>query len=192
MSRWVKVVVLCEGIKDWDFARHALLALGVQKRELSPQYATLADGGSGEQFVREQYPVEVREQRLRPRSVLLVSVDADTGTVVQRSEQLARALASSGQKSRDRRDKVSHWIPKRNIETWVHLYVRGPINEQTDYSKYKFGLDEADTVSAARAFGADLRRKSISPRKCPSLAAAVQETERIRPLGRIRSGRRGR
>ena len=177
MGRRVEVVVLCEGVEDWDFARQALSVLGWKKRKFSPKYTPRGDGGSAEQFVRMNYPNEVREIRKRERAVLLVVTDADKKTVQSREATLAMVLRNDGQRPRARGDAIAHWIPRRNLETWVYLYSHGPVNEVTDYAE-KVGAKDYQT--AAKMFGDDLARKDISPRRCSSLAKAIQESERVR------------
>lgn len=177
MSKKAKVVILCEGIKDYNFARRALQTLGWRRRRFTPQYTSLSGGGAGEQFVRDQYPAEVRLQRDRQGVVLVVCVDADKKSVVQRAAQLAKALKDDRQAPRRLNEQIAHWIPRRHLETWVHLYAKSAVDEETDY---KHAVSDDDHVQAAARWGQDLRRKSIGNRRCPSLDIALRETRRIR------------
>jgi hypothetical protein len=68
-SRRARIIILCEGIEDYDFARHALMRLGWNRRLFEPR---INPGGAGDQFVRENYAAEVRTQRTRDRRKLLV------------------------------------------------------------------------------------------------------------------------
>lgn len=177
MTRKANVVILCEGLKDYNFARRALMALGWKHRRFTPQYTSMAGGGAGESFVRNRYAQEVRQQRSRQGVVLLVMIDADNKTVAYRSDQLARSLRNAKLRPRDLHDKIAHWIPKRNLETWVHLYADRHTDEQTDY-KNKISGDEHS--AAAKSWGSDLRHQSTGNRHLPSLLRSLQETRRIR------------
>lgn len=190
MARRARLIVLCEDFEGWVFARRALIAIGANKRELSMRKAPPGKG-SGEQYVREQYAQEVRSHRAKQRTVLVVCTDADVGTVAKRGAQLDRVLRSSGQRPRTTADRIAHWIPRRNIETWGYVYKTGAGNETEDYSNPKYGIDEAKIDSAGEGFGRDLRTGSIAPKMCPSLHAALVETSRIRPLGNARKSGRG-
>jgi hypothetical protein len=180
--RKAKIVILCEGVEDYDFARRALMRMGWNKRLFEPRICP-SGKGSGEQFVRERYPGELRAQRARQDVKLLVCTDADRYEVSERLRRLDDALDRAGERRRRRDESVAIWIPRRHLETWVYLYTHGgPVDES---EPYKHRVAEGDLVSSARRFGDDLKRRVKPPRACRSLVAAFAETERIR-------GRRGR
>jgi hypothetical protein len=184
-SRTVKVVVLCEGIEDYDFARRALIRLGWNRRLFEPRISP--PGNNGKLFVTQSYPAELKAQRARQGVKLLVCTDADEHSVSERARQLATALQAVGEPPRRDGECVAHWIPRWHLETWVYLYTRGPIDEDTDYKRQ---VSESDHQDAAIRFGDDLKRRSIAPRRCASLERALAETDRIR--GTAKGGHRGR
>jgi hypothetical protein len=173
-SRKARVIILCEGIDDYDFARRALIRLGWNRRFFEFR---MTSAGAGDQFVRENYAAEVRTQRARDRRKLLVCTDADKLTVSQRAQTLAQALKATGQAARRPRGEVAHWIPRRNLETWIFLYSKGTVAENVDY---KGKVDQANLNEAAQGWGSDLARRSVTPRRCASLQTALLETDRIR------------
>ncbi len=175
-KRTVKVIVLCEGIEDYDFARRALIRLGWNRRLFEPRICPPAT--NGKQFVTERYPAELKAQRARQGVKLLVCTDADEYSVSERARQLAIALRTASELPRKPAESIAHWIPRWHMETWVYLYTHGPVDE--DYKEYKKEVSEADHLSAAIRFGGDLKRKSIEPLQCPSLKRALGETDCIR------------
>jgi hypothetical protein len=78
---------------------------------------------------------------------------------------------------RGKREEVAHWIPRRNLETWIFLYSKGPVDEKTDY---KGKVNQTNLRDAAQGWGRDLARRSVDPRRCASLKTALLETDRIR------------
>lgn len=167
-SRTARVIILCEGIEDYDFARRALVRLGWNKRLFEPRICP-SGTQSGEQFVRENYAREVRAQRARQGIKLLICTDADVHEVSERARQLAASLQAAGEPPRHRDERVALWIPRRNLETWVYLYAHGSVDEATNYKRE---IREEDLRSAALDWGDDLKRKSIRPRRCRSLELA--------------------
>ena len=100
--------------------------------EVSP-----AGKGSAEQWVREQFPQELRRHRAKhPRSGLVVVIDADTSDVVERIRGLEKACDDQSVERRGPDEPVLFVIPKRNIETWL-AYLKGQaVNEDDEYAKY--------------------------------------------------------
>jgi len=175
--RKAKIIILCEGVEDYDLARRALMRMGWNKRLFEPRICPPGTR-SGEQFVRQNYPGELRAQRTREGRKLLVCTDADRYAVSERVRQLEAALKAAGERARGRQERVALWIPRRNLETWVYLYTQdGRVDESTDY-KHRVGED--DFQAAARRLGDDLKRQVAPSRACPSLARAFVETDRIR------------
>lgn len=175
--RQAKIIILCEGVEDYDLARRALMRVGWNKRLFEPRICPPGKL-AGEQFVRKNYPGELRAQRARQRRKLLVCTDADRHEVSERARQLEAALKAAGERPRRRGDPVAIWIPRRNLETWVYLYTRdGRVSETTDY---KHKVQEEDFQAAAQRLGDDLKRQVVPSRACPSLVRAFLETRRIR------------
>lgn len=175
--RQAKIIILCEGVEDYDLARRALMRMGWNRRAFEPRVC-FPGTQSGEQFVRQAYPGELRAQRARERRKLLVCTDADRYKVSARMRQLESALKAARVRPRGRNELVAIWIPRRNLETWVYFYTHDdPVDETTNY-KHKVQGD--DFQAAAQRLGDDLKLQVAPSRACPSLVQAFAEIKRIR------------
>jgi hypothetical protein len=86
--------------------------------------------GSGEQFVRQNYPKEYKEfckKKNNQNIALIVVIDADTKTVQERFDQ----LTNKGEYYQDQ--NIAILIPKRNIESWLAFWSGGTVDESTNY-----------------------------------------------------------
>lgn len=130
MSRNVQLVLICEGQQDEVFARRFLHRAGWDKRRLRVE--RLPDGGAGEQFVRERFPIELsayRSKRHQVQQALLVLLDGDNQGVAARLRQLAAACESKGIQPRQDGERVAFFVPTWNIETWF-AYLDGETVDQ--------------------------------------------------------------
>ncbi len=179
-SRGTRLVILCEDLQQEVFARHYFLLRGFHRREISSVIAPQGRG-AGEQFVRERFAVEVREQRrqVTHQSVaLVVLIDADTQPVHQRKNTLDNTLQSSGQVTRRADERIAIVVPKRNIETWI-AYPNDPlVNETHIYPKL---VKETDCLPAVRIFVARICRQGLPQEALVSLQDACIELRRIIP-----------
>lgn len=180
-QRRVQIVILCEDRQQEVFARYFL-----KKRGFTGLFRTNicpAGSQSGEQYVRTQYPVEVkayRQNRNRVSIGLVVLIDADRGTLQERLNQLAGLLEEDAQEKRRSDEAIAIFISKRNIETWIHYLQGETVNEEDAYAKF----DKNETVCktdvedlADRCYSRDLPEEAP-----PSLHAACGELQRILPL----------
>jgi hypothetical protein len=98
-------------------------------------------GGSGEKYVRDQYPKQVQACRSalgkRASALLIVIVDADMETTQHRASQLSDALRVARMKRRADDELVVVLIPKRHVETWIRALLGNQVDEETDYKKPK-------------------------------------------------------
>jgi len=178
--RGVRIVFLCEDNEHKQFAYRAFLKLGFHRREL---YVTASPVGRGaaEQWVREQYPIEVKSQRRRSSSQhagLLVVLDADRCTVAERANQLADQLARSGQSQRAASERIVHWIPRRHIETWIASLRGRDVDEESDCKSL---VKSDDIRPSAESFVRIYRDANSRPADAlPSLSLALEETDRLR------------
>ncbi|MDA8307173.1 MAG: hypothetical protein M0Z81_10140 [Deltaproteobacteria bacterium] len=133
--RKVSMMILCEDRQQEVFARHYLIQCGVPRANIRTKICL---GGSGEQYVREQYPVEVRAHRSKSSFLsvgLTVVTDADTLSVQDRLRNLDEELLASSQQGRQINERIGIFVPKRNIETWIH-YLKGEIvNEEKSFMR---------------------------------------------------------
>lgn len=177
MREYTEIVILCEDRQQEVFARHFLIAGGVHKRRIRSKIAPHGQG-SGEQFVRAQYPAEVKAYRSRKNHLniaLVVMIDADTFSVTDRRKHLDTVLADHELAARASDERIGIFIPKRNIETWIY-YLQG--KDVTEDDVYPHLAQE----SACKPFVVKLaenRHDDLPDDAPPSLKAACAELERV-------------
>jgi hypothetical protein len=167
---------LCEDRQQEVFARYFLEACGVRPLRVQVNPAGL---GSGEQYVRENYPKEVQTFRSKfpaqPDIRLVVMTDADMRSVRERFQQLENTLQETGLPVRQPQDRIGVFIPKRNIETWIHFLKGRAVNEEETHprlGKESECKPEVETL-------AKNRRNPLPENAPPSMREACQELPRI-------------
>ena len=180
-QRRVQIVILCEDRQQEVFARYFL-----KKRGFTGLFrANICPKGSqsGEQYVRSQYAVEVkayRQNRNRVSIGLVVFIDADTGTLQARLHELDGMLEEDEQENRRLDEAIAIFVPKRNIETWIHYLQGESVNEEAAYPKF----EQNEAVCKINVEHLADRCYSHSlPEDAPrSLQAACGELQRLFPL----------
>jgi hypothetical protein len=132
------IVVLCEDRQQYLFALYFLKKKGFAGNFV----AQICPSGkqAGEQYVRDRYAAEVKAHRSKRNHLnicLVMMIDADVGTVANRIRQLDASLEEKHEAKRQEKENIAIFVPKRNIETWIH-YLQGDfheVNEDTAYSK---------------------------------------------------------
>ena len=106
--------------------------------------------GSGEQWVRERFVIEVEACRVRQAETrLIVVIDADTHTVQARIEQLDSALREAGVHIIPDETRMNRTPrPRRNIETWILCLSDVEVNEETDYKNRRENWTEMVRLAA--------------------------------------------
>ena len=102
--------------------------------------------------------------------MLIAVIDADTGQVSARYRELLGHLSF--------RTGVFIFVPKRNIETWLHHLNESEAEEETDY-KPLYKKDPAEAIRAAAAKFLELIRSPDTSGLIPSLARGVEEASRM-------------
>lgn len=174
--RQVTVTILCEDRQQEVMARYFLQKRGFTK----PFRVIICPKGkqSGEQYVRQNYAREVKAYRSQSnyRSVcLVVVIDADRYKVVDRLNQLNEALEDDSQERRQDSEKIALFVPKRNIETWIHYLQGEQIDEENAYPKLPRESDCKPFVEKL----ADHCRSGLDRDAPPSLQTACGEWQRI-------------
>jgi hypothetical protein len=177
-SRRVRVVVLCEGLKDYWFAYRCLRTCGWREDQITVNYN---NRGSGFDHVLSKYPVEVRANRQGTlERELLVMIDADEKPGGAREKQLNERLRNGGQPQRRPGDRIALWVPRRQLETWVYFLQQGTADEVTDYKRAHLVKDK-EYKTAARKFAQMLKqRRPLSEATVPSMRKAATEFDRLR------------
>jgi hypothetical protein len=171
----VEAVLLCEDEQSACFARRFLKERGYKAWQLREEKPPPGKG-SGEQWVRERLPLELRAMRDSQSKALIVLTDADTMSVAERAETLRRKCLDEGVAWRTADEPLVLVIPRRNIETWL-AYLRGETVDETNlYPKY---AAESDCREQARELHRMCQIGSLSPPPPPSLAQACAEWTRM-------------
>jgi hypothetical protein len=177
-KRRVRVVILCEDRQQEVFARHFLITRGFDPHRMR-LIVSPSGAGSGEQFVRERFSKEVRAYRSKRDQIglcLVVLIDADTIAPAERLGQLESKLQEDGLSSRRADDKIGIFIPKRNIETWIHYAGGRDVDELTVYPKLACESDCKSDVIKLATTTVTTSLPADAPR---SLQAACDELQRI-------------
>lgn len=176
MPKRIRTVILCEDRQQEVFARYFLTVCGIRpvRVQVSP-----SGQGSGEQFVRENYPREVQTFRSKfPAQSdirLVVLTDADTRTVRERFQQLENTLQENGLPIRQPREGIGVFIPKRNIETWIRFLKGQSVDEEKIYPRLS---KESECKPEVEALARN--RRNPLPEDAPSsLRAACLELPRV-------------
>jgi hypothetical protein len=180
-QRRVQMVILCEDRQQEVFARHFLKKrgfTGIFRVEVCP-----AGSQSGEQYVRTQYPVEVktyRQNRNRISIGLVVLIDADNCTVKERLKQLDKILEEQSLPLRQQDEAMSVFVPKRNIETWIHHLIQGEsVDEEKSYAKFS---KAGDCKPYAEVLANQCQTQALPQTVPQSIQAACGEIQRLLPL----------
>ena len=164
----VRVGIVCEDRPQEHFVRALCEKIG-------PVHVVIAPGhGSAEQWVRMQYPKDVKKLRGHgdERVGLSVMTDGDRFGVDHRKQSLSKALVEAGHAQRAEHERIAIMVPTWSIETWL-AWLCG-LEGLDELTKYK---DDPRIKAAQRA-------KSVSPTKA---AAAWFEAPRQDAAARLPS-----
>jgi hypothetical protein len=118
-----------------------------------------------------------RQHRNRVSIGLVVLIDADTGTLQERLNQLDRTLSGDSQQNRQADEAIAIFIPKRNIETWIHYLQGEAVDEETEYSKIE--KNEATCKPYVENLAEQCRSQNLPDDAPASLQAACGELQRL-------------
>ncbi len=181
MPRRARITVLCEDKQHQTFIRQLLSRLGVNTRDC--HFEPLPAGGSGEQYVRDNYPrlVKVHRSKAYQDDIgLAVMIDADTMEVRERKAELDDALIAEHPPKRQADEAVAIFVPRRNIETWIWNLRGESVNETDAYPKLDRESKSKDSVERLVEV---LRNAPDSLRPlCASLQDGCEELERLPTL----------
>lgn len=175
-------IVLVEDLEQQALVRRYLERCGHGAGLRLVRLPAKGPGGSGEQYVRSQYPLQVQACRSslgrRKSALLTVVIDADLETTQYRSQQLSNALVAMNMEPRDNREPIVVLIPKRHIESWIRALQGKPVNEHDSYK------DPAPTpkeiLQAAVTLYAWTRPNAgPGPTSPPSLTDSIPEWQKI-------------
>jgi len=170
-----KYVILCEDRQMECFIRYFLEEQGIEKRKISN--VDFPGKGCGEQYVREHFPVELKNLRTRNYNLtaLFVCIDCDKHDVEDIYKELDEYCKEVKIPGRNRKEPAVIFIPKRNIETWIKYYSGElDIDEIRDYAHFLRGR-EADCRPAAQKMSVCFMEGDITGERLPSITGAYGE-----------------
>ncbi|MDZ7961570.1 MAG: hypothetical protein RMY34_27440 [Aulosira sp. DedQUE10] len=175
-QRRVQILLLCEDRQQEVFARYFL-----KKRGFNSIRSLVCPDGSqaGEQYVRLNYPKELQTYRSKASYLsigLVVVIDADKKTFQERLKQLDDALIENSQQPRQPNEAIAIFVPKRNIESWIHYLQGETVDKETEYPKF------TKNESACKPYVESLVNQCYQgwdANAPPSLQAACGELQRI-------------
>ena len=130
----VRITLLCEDSQTDTFARRFLRHRKFRGRDI--RTLPLPHGtGSGEQWVRQRYPVELWAIRAVQNAYLIVVTDAEIGSTQARRAQLKAECEREGIPRRREDDRVLVIVPRRNIETWLAYLEGKDVDESSSYPR---------------------------------------------------------
>jgi hypothetical protein len=179
-KRYSQIVILCEDTQQESFIRRFLKkAHGIQPNLLRVKKNPKSKG-SGEQFVRNNYPEELkalRQRQHRANTTLIVAIDADTSDTILIRETLNAACSDAGIEPNISKDNVAFVIPKRNIESWITWLNGGKVDETTAYPKL---TNQSECQPAVEKLHDLCQQKTAPPDFPESLAAACIEYRKVK------------
>lgn len=177
--RRVQLVILCEDRQHAAFVRRFVEAGGWEKRQLDV-ILNPKGRGSGEQWVRERYALEVQKLRSAPHvaRALVAVIDEDKGGAGRRDAQLAQALEDWNLPARKPKEAILHIVPERNIESWLEYLTGAVVDQTTSYPKLAQERDCGPMVSTLKGMCEAGRLREPAP---PSLERACVEYRQRMP-----------
>ena len=182
MAKPSQVIVLAEDCRHQQFILRYLRRCGLEQHAIR-FVPCPAGAGSGEQWVRERFGMEVnayRRRSVRAKTTLIVVIDADTLLVQERLAQLDRNLdeAHADPICPDR-EQIARLVPKRNIETWILRLNDVLVDEETDYKKTRDDWHQLIRPATETLYNWT-RQKGQLPDNCiPSLRLGITELKSL-------------
>ena len=165
-----QITVLCEDKQHESFIRRFL-----KKRNRRIYTASRPGAGAGDQFVRDNYPAYLDAIRKRG-GILVVMIDGDNYSTVERLKQLNDACEQSDVSLRKDSDPVAIFVPRRNIETWLAYLDGEPVNETDEYPKLGRERECRRHVDVLEQMCAEGQLRTPAP---ASLEAACREYDNV-------------
>ena len=172
-----RYVLLCEDSQTESFVRRFLWHRNIRGRNIFTK--PLPHGKqSGEQWVRTQFPRELKAIRTRQEAWLLVVIDADARTAEETLAWLDAECRRRGVRPRTDDDRVVVAVPKWDIETWFEFLTtdQRPCEDRR-YPRLKRPRDCRPL--ADKLFGMCHEKQRLSPSAPPSLVAACSEYRKL-------------
>ena len=177
------MTLLCEDTQQEVFARRFFEKMGWDTRQIRPVKAP-GGRGSAEQFIRRQFPIELKALRRQHGNVSLVTmVDGDRFGLSMRLKQLDSACDEETVPRRRSNESVFVFVPTWCIETWLaYLDVESVTDDESvteDKSDYPRLERQRDCKRHVEKLVRMCQTNQLREPAPPSLAAACLEYERL-------------
>jgi hypothetical protein len=182
MSRGYKpILILCEDRQQEVAVRHFLKQYyGLDEHAFQVKFAA---SGSGKQFVQLNYAnwVKLYRQKANHLNIALVVVlDADENTLLECQQVLDEQLETHNLTPRADQERIVLFIPKRNIETWLHFLNGNAVDDATDYSRQIKRKNPSECKPAIEKLAGECKKGiPLDPTAPPSLSVACTELQRL-------------
>lgn len=178
MNKKGQYFILCEDKQTQCFMWYFLVAHHINSRKI--RCLPLPLSGCGEQYVRENYPKELKKIRSKNFNniILFVCLDADVYTVSDREQELDAECKRQNILCRSDTEPVAFFVPKRNIETWIQwLADKSAINEIDEYPHKR--RKEAECKPQAEKLADMFIQNTDLSFALPSVQSAKKEYDRL-------------
>ena len=180
MAKPSLVIVLIEDSRQQQFVFRYLRRIGLEPHAMRFLRPT---SGSGEQWVRERFPIEVdayRRRSARTATKLIAVIDADNLMVQERLAQLDQKLLENAvDLIRMEADQVARLVPRRNIETWILCLNGTAVDEETDYKRTRNDWAELIRPAVDALYTWSRPNAQVSHYCVPSLQHGIGELRRL-------------
>ena len=178
LSKDYQYHVLCEDVQMRAFIQAVLAEHDVGSGKI--RFSNCPPGkGCGEAFVKRELPreIEILHATNYNRKVLIVCTDADRFKVDERIRQLENEVKSQRLKWNRSAELVVLWVPKREIETWIHFLQGEQVDEETSYRHSGRPVSCKKEATLFSKYCQDIEEIDCS--MVPSLMNAKQEYVRV-------------
>lgn len=178
MSKRAQLIIVSEDLQQDYVARHYFMARGFDRHKIR-SYINPKGEGAGEQYVRQKFVIEVKAYRQQANHLdvrLAVMIDADNFSVAERYLQLDKELEQSNHPKRQPTERIAIFVPKRNIETWIHYLQGEQVDEETVYRRLT-AIGECKQY--VHRFATEIRPQRLPDDAPASLHEACKEVTRI-------------
>lgn len=180
-ERFSQTILLCEDKAHFTLVRvyMELCRLNTQPPVLLPRIASCSTPGGNVGWVLSKFADELKACRARhaarSNTRLIVVVDADHFEVVERRSQLKADPPFSDS------DPLVLLIPRRNIETWIHLALNpmAEVNETEDYKPHRSLAKSRLRAAAKQIYSWVHAEPKADLSGVPSLADSLASWRRI-------------
>lgn len=177
LNKNVQYTVLCEDKQTQCFVRCFLRAHNIPRHKINFISLPVA---CGEQYVKTNYPKELKKLRIKNFNALalFVCIDADAHTVKERYYELKTECEKQSIDNRKDNESVALFVPKRNIETWIEwLKGKKHVNEDIVYS-HNTGHESECKLQAEVLADMFIQNKNVN-KALPSIQYAKSEYDHL-------------